>query len=488
MAAAAQDTYFLDWRDARRVAGERNRIPITIAATGSQICYYDGDEAVPDAPPAMIHLPLDRIPEFFRCSDLRMPKAVCFPKRLQTEPAIRELTGRIRQGLCEAIERRRAETAVLVSRIRKGPAPAPDFDRPLWILLPTTRFTTVLQYASRGLARAFERLGHRVVYLIERDDMRWMTHLELLRAVHEFGPHIVIHLNRHLPEAIHPRTIEVSWWQDPVPQITRGQPLAWGPLELAYVIAREPFEGLIERTGLARERIGVQPLCIDAEVFHDRGGPPREEKVVFVGSSARRCLLRTPEEGRLIDALTPRILDGEPLVRRDIEEAAERCGVPPAHAYFKVHHYLIRDLPVRWLCGQSAVPVEVYGRFWDEDEVVAPFFRGEVPHGPAVAEIYRSARYALSCHSQLVQNQRLAEAAACGSIPIVFDCRYQAEPPFWEEQCLFFRTPGELVDSLHREAVTDPRRFQEHYSYEHFARRILAGARARWEAAMAEIP
>ena len=137
---------------------------------------------------------------------------------------------------------------------------------------------------------------------------------------------------------------------------------------------------------------------------------------------------------------------------------------------------LFAIMSARWLCelaDELGMTVEVYGRGWERDPVVSPFFKGTLPHGPAVAEVYNTAQYSLVAHPHDLHSQRLIETAACGSIPIVYDCRYRAEKPHWDEQCLWYRTKEELRACLGKRPQSPVHAVCQGRSYTDFAKRIL---------------
>ena len=137
--------------------------------------------------------------------------------------------------------------------------------------------------------------------------------------------------------------------------------------------------------------------------------------------------------------------------------------------YWRLWHYVIRDYSVRWLCENPVLPVEIYGRYWADDPLVAGHYKHELQHGVEVANLYRSAKYALVSHPFEINSQRLAEVAACGCIPLVYDCRDIAEPPHWDACCLFFKTPADLHRILTNQEMPaqSPQRIAEKFTYQH---------------------
>jgi len=468
------DTYFFSARDALEVARRQNRVQRTIAVTGLQICYYSEGE-LPEGTdlPNLIHVPFEQALDYFTTTRNRLPTSLVLPAGTTPEKA-REAAALFSQCLRLARSRRN-EFAAELARRASGLRPVARVGEPLRILAPASRLTTVMQHASRGLANAFRALGHEVTFIIEENDMEEMDSMWFFSAMCEINPHLIININHANNALLSPDLINVVWWQDPMPELLAGQRIPWRDRDLVFSLTRERYQGWLERTGLRPERYRVQPFCIDVQVFHPGNASERKERVVFVGSSARNVLNGTREESMALEALRHRLEGGEVLEGDQVNAIGARHGVPPEHMA-ELHHFLVRELCVEWLCQQDTVPVEIYGRFWESNPHVAPFFRGEIAHGEELADLYRQSRYALCCHYELLHHNRLAEIGACGAIPVVYDCRHRSEEPFWEEEVLYFRTRDELVRRLRERPPIRPERFAAHYDYRNFAARILAWA------------
>jgi hypothetical protein len=164
---------------------------------------------------------------------------------------------------------------------------------------------------------------------------------------------------------------------------------------------------------------------------------------------------------------------GLPVTETFMREIAAEHGVDYDYIFWHVFHYAVRDTTVRWLCRRSPLPVEVYGRDWEHDEFVAPYHKGYLPHGEKVAELYNSAKYALVTHPFELNSQRLAEACACGCIPIVYDCRHSSDQPHWDNDVQYFKTEKELQDLLTSSRAEPALGVGNHFSYLTLAQRIL---------------
>lgn len=138
-----------------------------------------------------------------------------------------------------------------------------------------------------------------------------------------------------------------------------------------------------------------------------------------------------------------------------------------------IRNYIVRDTVVRWACELTHIDVEIYGRGWEYDPVIMSKYKGELPHGEAVAQIYQEASHALVPMPLVLNSQRLAEIAACGCIPVVYDIRHEAEPPHWDKECLFFTTKAKLAVCIQHPPPGSPLEIAKIFSYDAMARRII---------------
>jgi len=479
-AASAKDSIFYDPNTALEVARQQNRVARTQWASGLQVCYYAGNTVLLDAPENLIHVPLECLGEFFAETRLRLPTAVVLPSpKLHDDPQERLNRHRFATQVQRAINEAGRRTERLMYELKQAMANrrvTVSTDEPLRVFASASTATTVMQYGTRGMLDAFARMGHQTRLSTEQNDMERVCAHEFQREALEFNPHVVFNINHQNHELTPHGGVNVIWWQDQMECLTRGARLTWRDNDLVYVVMTNRFAPLLEATGLPRERIKVQPFCIDRSLFNDDHAGERADKAVFVGSSYGAALSNEPKEKRLLGELEERFTAGESLTDASVIEASIRHGVTQDHALRSVQFYVARDLPVRWLCQQRDVPVEIYGRDWQRDPLVAPYFKGELPQGRPIAELYRSARWALVLHPELINHQRLGEVGACGCIPLVYDCRHQADGPFWEDQALYFRTPAQLRAALEQRPTIAAQAFGEFFDYANFARRIIADA------------
>jgi len=70
-----EDTYFLDRELAYLTALEHNTITLKDGQKTAQVCYYDG-QAFGHAPDNLIHVPLEKITEYFASHNHRIPTRI----------------------------------------------------------------------------------------------------------------------------------------------------------------------------------------------------------------------------------------------------------------------------------------------------------------------------------------------------------------------------------------------------------------------------
>lgn len=389
-------------------------------------------------------------------------------------------------GVFETLMRQMMQDKVLRMAERREQAlqlaPVARPDGRLKVMFVTSRITQVLQYTTCGLARAFESLGHEVLISIERSPLEQSYEYEVIREYLDFAPDMIVIIDHLRNDWLHPDVTHVAWFQDLMPPLAERQQLNVRPSDLVYSASVE-LDGYLHACGV--EQVHRQSFCIDDGVFHPPLQDKRRERIVFVGSAYAPKVTDGPKTLDLGHALRARVEQGEVFSRAEIEVLADEAGVDREQAYWVLYHFLTRDLIVHWLCKHLpdlGIDVEIYGRYWDNDPLVAPYYRGEIEHGDKLAELYRTSRFALVCHPFELNSQRLAEVAACGCVPVVYDCRRVADAPHWDEQCLFFKTEAELTEMFERRPpLPDPTPIAHGKTYREFAQKVLQQHRDRVE-------
>ncbi|AMK77751.1 MULTISPECIES: glycosyltransferase [Methylomonas] len=458
-----RDCYFIDPLRALNEAKKKNRVYCGHPTIdGLQVCFHRGQLPAHELP-NLVRVELEQLVEFGIQTKLRLPEKVEIPAGVSDADA-ELMRGQIEQAIALA-KRQRYEVALELAQQAKALRPRVVPGQPLRVYLPTSRLTTVMQYNSRDVARAFARRGFEVLLDIEADETQGANPVARLKCYLEFNPHITFYVNQLTNHYQNAEVVNICWWQDLMPQIKNHKPLPWRDNDYVFSYSAA-FDRHLQLCGAPN--IVRQSFAIDEEIFNNDGFDTRQDKVVFAGSAYLPMVdLQDPAIQAAVSELLLAIDAGQVIDQAYTTNLAERLALGADQVFWKILHYVVRDHSVKWLCRHGGESVEIYGRYWEQDSDVAPFYRGEISHGPALAEIYRSARYALVSHPFEINSQRLAEVAACGCIPIVYDCRAIAEAPHWDRHCLFFKTEADLrrIVTNREQPECDPCEIARQFTY-----------------------
>ncbi|MBF0095969.1 MAG: tetratricopeptide repeat protein [Magnetococcales bacterium] len=461
-------TLFLNPERAMQSARAGHRVQETIQKAVPQVCYYVG-QPVADAPANLFVLPSDSqaMMDYFIHSPMTHPDEIDFdPASLQEREKAKEIV----QVLYKALLLRSRKKEALEQHIKDGPAPTYGHDGRLRIFIATSRKLDVMLSNSRDLRYAFEQLGCEVKMAMEPHEHETYHAIHFLQQIIDFQPQILLDINNYFKLMVHPECYCIYWYTDPMPVLVRGNRIHWRERDLLYSLNQE-FAQLIYNCG--GSQVQIKGFCYDQQLFHDQH-KPRKRKAVFVGSTHDFVLKQYPNCQPVLAELEKLFVQGIPLTPDLLAKFTALAGVQATELATFFWGYVVRNVSVRWLCELAGeIEVEVYGHGWDKDPVVRPFYRGAVAHGQAVNDLYNAATYVLVPHQNDLQSQRLVEAAACGITPIVYDCRFCADPPHWDENCLWYRTQEQLRQRLHEQPPQDPKGICRGRSYLEFAQQLL---------------
>ncbi|MBF0161680.1 MAG: tetratricopeptide repeat protein [Magnetococcales bacterium] len=474
-----QHTLFLDRRRALTVALQNNLVPETIQTSGRQLCFHRESPAAED-PDNLIPVPQEQqaFEALFCATRWSQPTAVDFDP---ADPDERALAGRLAAMLYNA---RRARAELVRHWEQRCQETRPEYvpGQPLRVFIPASRTTDVMMFNARDLAEGFRQLGCEVGHCIEGNNKETYYFNHYLQAQAEFNPHVVLDINNYFKLRAHPQVLRVLWYTDPMPLVMRGQPLPWRPRDLIYSLHGGLDHALKQCGATGVERQG---FCYNSNLFRNTG-QPRKRKIVLVASAHDFVLAQFPKAAPILAQMAEMFEVGEPMTDAVLAQWTERYAYSKSDLLTFMWGYTLRNGSARWLCELAdEIDVEVYGHRWHTNEKVRPFYKGVLPHGPAVAALYNEATHVFVPHPYDLQSQRLVEVSACGAIPVVYDCRYRAEPPHWDEQCLWYRTRETLRACLTQVPTGSSRPIHQGRSYTEFAQRILERVASHLSAASA---
>ena len=466
----AEDIYFFSLEAAREAAQMGNIVKLPDKGEGRQLCYYNGDP-LDDGPETLIGVPMEKIFDYFVETPYRHPTFINFAGTDFSAPEQEKILNQVEHTF-ELVNKERESRRLRYKQMIIHQAP--DFKDPVKrAFLMTSRHTSVIQYTTKGIAKALEKLGYEIRLLIEEDDLQILHKDMRMKAVYEFNPHVTININHMYNDFLNENTWNIVWWQDPMPRLTSPDPI--------YVRERDvvfSYDESFENLWIKKQQTAIfrQEMCIDTEIFNPVGTDSRVSKVVFVGTSYYDFFTSNETIVAFKDKLVEYVEEGLLPSKEEVSDLANHFGINLGqYPIPSLMQGVIREACVHWLCKYAPIEVEIYGPGWEEDKAVSPYYKGPIAHGKALADLYRSSKYAMVCQGANIQSQRLAEVTACGAIPVVYDSRPNSPDPLWEKQYLFFRTAEELKNVLTLEPEMFEGAFERissRFSYDCFARKI----------------
>lgn len=323
------------------------------------------------------------------------------------------------------------------------------------VLIPTCRYSTFIQHASRDLAAAFEEAGWEARVLIEPDDHSRFSTIAYHRAELEFDPDLIVLINyprAARADAFVTQTPFVCWIQDAMPhlfdeRIGRGH----GPRDFVF---GHVYPKLFREFGYPAGRAAAVPVVASAKKFHD-GWITREQADRYACEMAyvsHHSETPTAMHARLCaEAGDPAIVSVLHEMRKVLGERYKEIvgeGGPevaktiPGEAWARVHgsaatarslgqfreQYLVpilervvRHEMLEWaaqVADRRGWRLKIYGKGWEEHETLGRFAAGELAHGEDLRAAYQAAGVHLHASMTTLVHQRVMECALSGGLPV----------------------------------------------------------------------
>ena len=282
-------------------------------------------------------------------------------------------------------------------------------------------------------------------------------------------------LNATVPDSV----FNVNWWHDLMPDLEKGTQFEIRDRDYTYSALKQ-LDPFIERCGV--RDIQRQGFCVDSTEFFEKSCSPREDRIVFAGSSYLGALYdKSQNAASALLEIKEAFEAGVSLDENFLRPIAEKYKISYEYVFWNLLHFVVRDISVEWLCEASPLPVEIYGSGWETNPKVREFHKGYIAHGVDLASLYRTSTYALVTHPFEINSQRLAEVCASGTIPIVYDCTHSSCEPHWKQELTFYKRKAELIDCLEKRLGRPASEIGEYFSYLNFAKKIIAQVTNRSE-------
>ena len=336
----------------------------------------------------------------------------------------------------------------------ESPEPGDDLDG-LRVLIPTSRYTTYLQYVSRDLAQVLSRAGCECEIQIEDDDSSVYSKSNYLRAFREFDPDVVISINTPRPlisEHSPTDVVHVCWIQDAMDHLFDakiGKQLG----ETDFVVGMVKRE-LIEQFEYPEKQASWMPMVASGSKFNPQKTIECQDydcEIAWVThQSEHPDLLKS----RLVDRMrqsSPGAVDGLIAVLDEVKHLV--TSVPHTRLFFDIdrlidrvffpngvseHNQVARSVLLNtqvipyaervfrhqvamWasrIADRRGWRFRLFGNGWDQHPQLSGYAAGPVEHNDALVECYQRSAVHLHASVNQVMHQRVSECLLSGGLPL----------------------------------------------------------------------
>lgn len=392
---------------------------------------------------------------------ISMTIPTCHPR---VSPSPSEIIGEVERAYAAAFDQARNQVeAVYRARDRAWWARrfAGRAEKPLSVLLVTSRYTTYVRHVMADLGDALARQGCAVRVLEEPTEHATFDRLLCQRVVAESAPDLVVIANfprSALGEAMPKNVPFVMWLQDLMPQ-QQSRVVGEGMGALDFVMGNVREE-MFQQWMYPRARALAAPMSVSSRKFHDGAvgaiGDRFACEVAYVSHHAEPARLlherkvreagATPGLAAVLEALYPEVVrvgespvgDGSigprlhALVRDALLDGRLSADDRSVALITGVYAYPIADRAIRhqtlgWaaeICRSRGWRMNLYGRGWEKHPTLGGYARGELPHDEELRCAYLCARAHLHVSAHTAIHQRVFECALSGGIAL---CRLIAD-------------------------------------------------------------
>lgn len=297
---------------------------------------------------------------------------------------------------------------------------------PLTVWGMSSRHTAVLGQAVTDLLEAMRSLGHDTRLMIEQGDGQKVHAYAIATSIAEFLPDVIVLADHVRPEleSVLPRWLpSLSWLLDAMPNLENPETIKrLGPVDLSFPWS----ENLCTRyRDLGYPHVKQVPFAANVERCRLEEDVPLEDCVAFI---THLCPPRdTPVAPGFLDFVHRMFASHEqtvfdpPTTRRMVEDAMTEYGVALAggererllYDGYMVSRFVDRSAAADALL-RAGLPVELYGRGWDEFDRFRPHWRGVVQAGTQLNRLYRAKKVILQVNHYCNFHPRVLEAACAG--------------------------------------------------------------------------
>ncbi|MEX2212716.1 MAG: hypothetical protein WD768_01225 [Phycisphaeraceae bacterium] len=323
-------------------------------------------------------------------------------------------------------------------------------DRPR-VLLLTTRFSTVLQYATRGAAEGFKDIGWDAKVIIEPSPHHRIGEPALREALATFRPDLVFQIDhqRHEHGDLIPKDLPFACWiQDHLPNLTKTQAgRAVGENDFVLTFAAPLF---IDTYDYPAQQCVDMPMMLTtprkAGTIERMAAPD----MVYVSNVSQDPLTLRPHLASLATEATRPIVDrsatliyeayerGENLASRQdlrtiVDHVCDELSKPRLSAdtarlvvetlWNPLNIALYRQQALRWVADAAedqGLSLGLYGQGWEKHPRFGKYARGVIQHGEPLARLTHSAKINLNLEPYICfTHHRLLDGLIAGGFFLI---------------------------------------------------------------------
>lgn len=458
------DTYFLSSQEALRVAQQQNRSDDQDHEF-LQVCYYNGEKIDSDLI-NLVHLPINSLVDDLAQGEYKLPTEISFKGLDVSQEEVDAISKNLITAINQAHAYRKELNEIYADRLRNAKV---DFSQPLRFYLFAHSCTTVMQHISRNIADVLKSMGYEVMFHLYEGIEDYYSYKKMF----EFNPHVTININFLRNDFLSDDVFNFIWVQDPMPYLSDDSTITLRKKDYVFSLINT-LDDLLAKKGVEFQR---QSFCINEEVYKLDHSIKREKKIVFIGSSYLHLI---PEDNEQVNEAVKYMIslfhNGVSFTNEKIEQISTIFQINKDYLTTRIIPFIVRDIGLIDLCQiKSKYTIEIYGSGWDKYEILEPYYKGMLTYGEDIAKVYNSATFAFAPHQQYILQQRTLESAACGAIPIVYDCRKLSNEKSYSEAVIFFKTFEDIEKILQKKPPKkDFKRLVQENSFKAFVDKMLS--------------
>lgn len=431
--------------------------------------YYYGQEDIQSDIANIIYIPLDNLYNIFLDTTLPYPSTFNFRGiPFSTQDELDYFGTYVNEVGKNIIETRGIYEKQLISSIKNISL---FENEQLKVFMFTNKSTKVLQHLMKNIKDSLSKIDNVEVNLIVYDQYELVDTYNLIKELVTFKANVLFLANEHfkyfndLPDDI----FRFVWVQDPFDQMYNDQKIDVRKRDIFYSLIK-PFDKYLEKKGINPLR---QSFCVNTDLFRIKKDIKKEDKLIFIGSSYINHCQHNEKNLCVINKLKELYFSEVEFDDNCLDQISKECDIQRHFLELRILPYVIRDFTLEYICGLGLdLQIEVYGEYWDYNEIVKPYYKGVLKYGEDLVDAYNSAKYSLAPHSDYVLQQRVLESAACGCIPIVYDCTYRSDDPDYSDSLIYFKKPQDIIAFLKNGENKNLLRIVDENSYDTLAKRV----------------